>query len=90
MLGTLLAVGMAFMGLGTAMPSISAAASLAVSTDEQGAVAGLVASSPAIGFVGGPVIAGALYPLHPGYASIFSGCVFALLLATMLITGRRR
>ena len=77
------------MGLGTAMPSISAGASLAVTADEQGAVAGLVASSPAIGFIGGPIIAGALYQLNPGFASIFSGCVFAILLATMLITRRR-
>ena len=35
------------------------------------------------------VFAGALYQLHPAYASIFSGCVFVILLATMLITGRR-
>lgn len=87
----MLAVGMAFMGmgLGTAMPSISAAASLAVSADEQGAVAGLVASSPAIGFVGGPLIAGGLYQFYPPAASIFSGCVFAVLLLVMFITGRR-
>jgi MFS family permease len=87
-----LAIGMAFMGmgLGTAMPSISAAASLAVTAEEQGAVAGLVASSPAIGFVGGPLIAGALYQLNPAFSSIFSGIVFALLLGTMLFTGRRK
>ena len=43
----ILNIGMAFMGtgLGLAMPSISAAASLAVTADEQGAIAGLVSSS---------------------------------------------
>ena len=85
-----LAVGMAFMGvgLGTAMPSISAGASLAVTAEEQGAVAGLVSSSPAIGFVGGPLVAGALYQVDPAYATLFSGCVFAILLLTMVFTGR--
>jgi MFS family permease len=86
-----LAIGMAFMGtgLGVAMPSISAGASLAVSTDEQGAVAGLVAACPAIGFVAGPIIAGALYQLEHVYASMFSAAVFALLLFVMLVTRRR-
>lgn len=87
----MLAVGMAFMGtgLGVAMPSISAAASLAVSAEEQGAVAGLVASSPAIGFVTGPVIAGGLYQLNPHYASAFSVAVFAAVLAVLMRTRQK-
>ena len=71
------------------MPSISAGASLAVSTDEQGAVAGLVASCPAIGFVAGPMIAGGLYQVQHSYASMFSAAVFALLLLVMLVSRRR-
>jgi MFS family permease len=83
-----LGIGMAFMGtgLGVSMPSISAAASIAVTPDEQGAVAGLVASCPAIGFVTGPVAAGLLYQLHTQYASMFSGAVFLLLLIILFFT----
>ena len=57
---TTLAVGMAFLGtgLGLCMPAISAGASLAVSTEEQGGAAGLIAACPALGFTVGPVIAG--------------------------------
>ncbi|MEP5763431.1 MAG: MFS transporter [Halieaceae bacterium] len=87
----ILGVGMAFMGtgLGVTMPSISAAASLAVTPEEQGAVAGLVASCPAMGFVVGPVIAGFLYQLNASYAGMFSATVFALLLAIMIISRER-
>ena len=85
-----LGVGMAFMGtgLGVSMPSISAAASLAVSPEEQGAVAGLVSSCPAIGFVAGPIIAGLLYQQEPGWASLFSATVFAALFLVMVSTGK--
>lgn len=85
-----LSIGMAFMGagLGLSMPSISAGASLAVTPEEQGAVAGLVSSCPAIGFVAGPVIAGWLYQQQETYASIFSACVFAVLLLLMLFNPR--
>jgi MFS family permease len=83
-----LAIGMAFMGtgLGLSMPAISAGASLSVTPEEQGAVAGLVSSCPAIGFGFGPVIAGWLYGQEPIYASMFSGSVFVLLFIIMLIT----
>ncbi len=86
-----LGVGMAFLGMGTglALPSISAAASMAVSPEEQGAVAGLVASSPAIGFVAGPVIGGLLYQQNTALPSVFSGVVFVLVFA-QLISNRKR
>ncbi len=85
-------VGMALMGagLGMAMPSILAAASLAVGPREQGGVAGLVASCPALGFVLGPVFAGYLYQRNPDYSGAFSLCIFAALLAALLATGGRR
>lgn len=88
----ILGVGMAFMGmgLGLSMPSISAAASLAVSPEEQGAVAGLVSSCPAIGFVTGPVVGGWLYQHNPVYASIFSAVVFSILLLVMFFTRKDR
>lgn len=83
---TVLAIGMAFLGTGTAlcMPAISAAASLAVSPQEQGAAAGLVMSCPAIGFVLGPVIAGWLYQVDGLYAPLFSAAVFASILLVVL------
>lgn len=88
-----LGVGMAFMGLGLgmAMPSVSAAASLAVTPQEQGAIAGLVASCPAIGFIAGPVIGGLLYRLGPGYPSILSGLVFVVVFVLLILSrGKHR
>ncbi len=87
----LLAIGMAFLGtgLGLTMPSVSAGASLAVSADEQGSVAGLVAACPAIGFVAGPLCAGALYQIHPSLAPLFSAGVFFVVLAILLLRERR-
>ena len=84
-----LGVGMAFMGLGMgmAMPSIMAAASLAVSSEEQGAVAGLIASCPAIGFVTGPLIGGLLYQHSSVLPSAFSGLVFILVFVLMRTRG---
>jgi MFS family permease len=86
-----LGVGMAFMGagMGLAMPSISAAASLAVAPEEQGAVAGLIASTPAIGFVTGPLIGGLLYQFSPVFPSAFSGTVFVLVFVMLRLTRSR-
>jgi MFS family permease len=85
-----LAVGMAFLGigLGLSMPALSAAASLAVESQEQGAAAGLVSACPAIGFVSGPIIAGALYQVHGPLAPLFSAAVFFLVLALLVIRDR--
>lgn len=85
-----LAVGMAFLGTGMAlcMPSISAAASLAVTPEEQGAAAGLVSSCPAIGFVVGPLSAGALYQVSPVLAPLFSAAVFLTVLVTVIVMDR--
>jgi len=85
-----LAVGMAFLGagLGLCMPAISAGASLAVSPEEQGAAAGLVSSCPAIGFVAGPICAGALYQVHGPLAPLFSAAVFFIVLVMLVIYDR--
>ena len=87
---TVLAVGMAFLGtgLGLCMPAISAGASLAVTPDEQGAAAGLVSSCPAIGFVAGPICAGALYQVHPPLAPLFCAGVFFLVLVLLIASDR--
>ena len=86
-----LGIGMAFRGtgLGLCMPAISAGASLAVSPAEQGAAAGLVSSCPAIGFVAGPVCAGALYQVHDNLAPLFSAAVFLAVLAAVGLAERR-
>ena len=85
-----LAVGMAFLGTGMAlcMPSISAGASLAVSSEEQGAAAGLVSSCPAIGFAIGPICAGALYQIHSPLAPLFSAAVFFVMLLVLVFYDR--
>lgn len=87
---TILAIGMAFLGTGTAlcMPAISAGASLAVSSEEQGAAAGLVSSCPAIGFVVGPICAGALYQVNGALAPLFSAAVFFFVLVMLMIKDR--
>ena len=87
---TVLAVGMGFLGagLGLCMPAISAGASLAVEPDEQGAAAGLVSSCPAMGFVAGPICAGALYQIHGPLAPLFSAAVFFAVLVILVINDR--
>ncbi len=85
-----LAVGMAFLGtgLGLSMPAISAGASLAVNPAEQGGAAGLVVACPAIGFVTGPIAAGALYQIHGTLAPLFSATVFFIVLVTLVVKSR--
>ena len=85
-----LALGLAFVGtgLGLSMPAISAGASLAVSPEEQGGAAGLVVACPAIGFVAGPVIAGALYQVDGALAPLFSASVFFIVLVTLVLKDR--
>jgi MFS family permease len=82
-----LAVGMAFLGtgLGMCVPAVSAGASLAVNPEEQGAIAGLVSSCPAIGFSVGPICAGALYQVHGPLAPLFSASVFIIVLLVLTI-----
>ena len=88
---TVLAIGMAFLGTGLAlcMPSISAGASLAVTREEQGATAGLVSSCPAIGFVFGPICAGALYQIHAPLTPLFSAAVFFAALLILVLNDRQ-
>jgi MFS family permease len=86
-----LGVGMAFLGagLGLCMPAVSAGASLAVTPAEQGAAAGLISSCPAIGFVAGPICAGALYQVQGALAPLFSAGIFLAVLAALSLSERR-
>lgn len=58
-------------GVGLAGPGFSAAASAAVGAHEQGAVAGLVAAAPALGYIVGPLAGTALYHLDPQWPYLF-------------------
>jgi MFS family permease len=68
------------LGMGMAMPGFSSSASVAVTPQEQGAVAGLIASCPALGFIVGPVLGAALYQLHPYAPYGFASAMFVPLL----------
>ncbi len=63
----LLCVGVALLGLGLGVtgPGFSAAVSLSVDANEQGAIAGFLAACPALGYVIGPFGAGVLYEWYP-------------------------
>lgn len=86
----LLASGMAFLGagLGLTMPAIIAGASLAVSAEEQGGAAGLIAACPAIGFVAGPLCGGLLYQVQPSLAPLFAALIFFLALLALALAPR--
>ena len=43
----------------------------------------------AIGFVAGPICAGALYQVHPALAPMFSASVFFLVLVLLVLRERR-
>lgn len=62
-----LQVGVVLLGLGLGMagPGFSASVSLNVDSHEQGAIAGLLAACPALGYVLGPYGAGLLYEMQP-------------------------
>ena len=69
------------MGMSFAMaaPGLNAAASLAVETSEQGAVAGLLSSAPAFGMVFGPALGGSVYNVAPDLPMI-GGAVLSVLM----------
>lgn len=76
----LLLASYALMGLTAsfAMPSLSAAASLNVQAQEQGAVAGLLTAAPVLGMIFGPALGAALYNLRPELP-LWSGAVMLIL-----------
>lgn len=76
-------------GMGLAGPGFMAGASLAVSREEQGAVAGVAGSCGPLGFTLGPLIGGALYQVNPSLPYAFAACVYVVLLASMHWIGRR-
>jgi MFS family permease len=76
-------------GMGLAMPGFMAGASLAVSPEEQGAVAGVSGACPPLGFTIGPLVGGALYQIEPVLPYGFAAVVYVLLFVFMGWLGRR-
>lgn len=82
----LIAFAMMLSGLGFGMlrPAFAAAASLAVSADEQGAVAGLTGGASAAGFIFAPLIGNALYSWSNDLPFWLGAILMALLLLYVL------
>jgi len=76
-------------GMGLAGPGFMAGASLAVSHEEQGAVAGVAGACGPLGFTLGPLIGGLLYQLDPPLPYAFAAGVYTLLVLAMGWIGRR-
>lgn len=80
-----LTAAMALQGfaMGIAGPAFMAGASLAVSTEEQGSVAGIASSCGPLGFTAGPIFGGLLYQLNPILPYAFAAVVYAILFLFM-------
>lgn len=76
-------------GMGLAGPGFMAGASLAVSPEEQGAVAGVAGSCGPLGFAIGPLIGGLLYRYNPSLPYAVAAGMYVLLFLAMFWIGRR-
>ena len=76
------------MGMGLAGPGYSASATLTVSREEQGALAGLLAAAPGLGFVFGALLGGFLYGVNP--VSPYAVAAIVTLLLAIVATVRIR
>ena len=74
-------MGVVGFGMGLTMPGFTSAATLAVTANEQGAVAGVIAASPALGFILGPLIGTALYQYSETLPYWFTTLLFVPLTA---------
>jgi MFS family permease len=77
------------LGMGLAGPGFMAGASLAVSPEEQGAVAGVAGSCGPLGFTIGPLVGGAMYQFEPTLPYAFAAGVYVVLFVFMQWIGRR-
>jgi MFS family permease len=78
------------LGFGMARPGYGAASSLAVTPDEQGAVAGIMGGASAAGFVFAPVLGGWLYGFNPTAPFILCVILMAGLYIYVLANPRLR
>jgi DHA1 family tetracycline resistance protein-like MFS transporter len=86
----LVALGSLGLGLGLVRPGSAAGASLAVTADEQGAVAGLLGGLAVLGNVFGPMLGTTLYTLSPRAPYVLNGVIMAAVLAFVLASPRIR
>jgi MFS family permease len=75
-----LAMGVLGLGMGLAGPGFMAGASLAVSPEEQGAVAGVASSCGPLGFTIGPLLGTALYQIDPHLPYLVTALIYLPLL----------
>lgn len=74
------------LGFGMVRPGYAAASSLAVTPDEQGAVAGIMGATSAAGFIFGPMIATKLYKFSPAAPFAFGAFIMATLFAYAILS----
>ncbi|MEQ3747423.1 MAG: MFS transporter [Henriciella sp.] len=75
------------LGFGLVNPGLIAAASLRTSSDNQGAVAGLMQAMMASGYVIGPLAGTALYEVSPFVSALMVAGVFGLAFLVVLPIG---
>lgn len=68
------------LGMGLAGPGFMAGASVAVSSEEQGAAAGIAGACPALGFTFGPILGAYLYSIDGALPYVFAFVSFIMLL----------
>jgi hypothetical protein len=76
------------LGLGLVRPGSAAGASLAVSAEEQGAVAGLLGGLAVLGNVFGPMLGTTLYTLSPRAPYALNGALMTGVLVFVLLNPR--
>ncbi|MEM7097778.1 MAG: MFS transporter [Pseudomonadota bacterium] len=83
-------ISMMFLGLGMGMagPGFMAGASLAVSAQEQGAVAGVAGSCGPLGFAIGPLLGGLLYQIEGWLPYAVAAAIYIVLFGFMFRLGR--
>lgn len=74
-------LGFVGFGMGLTLSGFTSAATLSVSANEQGAVAGVIAASPALGFIFGPIIGTTLYQYGETWPYWFTISMFVPLTA---------
>ena len=67
------------LGMGLAGPGFMAGASVAVTSEEQGAAAGIAGACPALGFTIGPILGAYLYSIEGTLPYTFSFVCFVIL-----------
>ena len=87
----MLSIAMMILGLGMGMagPGFMAGASLAVSPQEQGSVAGVAGSCGPLGFTLGPLLGGALYQINGALPYAVAAAMYLVLFVAMRWIGRR-